>query len=314
MRDKGAIIRWLHSLKRCLILAKRKSLNGSTYLKTLVFGAPAIVLLLLFVMGPIIMTVYFSFTNMALTGEAANNTQFIGFDNFVKMFKDPSFKTSFINTIIFLICSAVIGQHIIGFIVAFLMKKKAKPFRSTIGLLVLAGWITPEVVVAFVWFAFLSDEGTMNIILNFAGIEPVAWLLKFPLISVIFVNIWHGAAFSMLMYQAALDDVPQEVEEAAKIDGANAWQRLWRVTLPIIKGSAVTNMVLVTLQTLGVFTLIFALTGGGPGEKSTTLPLFMYDEAFVNYQLGYGTAISLVLLVIGIGLSLLYIRLLKTDD
>ncbi len=251
---------------------------------------------------------------MALTGEAANNTQFIGFDNFTRMFNDPSFKTSIINTLIFLICSAVIGQQLVGFLVAFLMKKKAKPFRSTIGLLVLAGWITPEIVVAFVWFAFLSDQGTLNTILGFAGIEPIAWLLKFPLISVIFVNIWHGAAFSMLMYQAALDDVPQEVEEAAKIDGANAWQRLWRVTLPIIKGAAVTNMVLVTLQTLGVFTLIFALTGGGPGEKSTTLPLFMYDQAFVNYQLGYGTAISLVLLLIGIALSLLYIRFLKTDD
>src|SRR5699024_4980655 len=111
-----------------------------------------------------------------------------------------------------------------------------------------------------------------------------------------------------------LDDVPEEVEEAARIDGANAWQRLWRVTLPIIKGAAVTNMVLVTLQTLGVFTLIYALTGGGPGEKTSTLPIFMYEEAFVNYQLGYGTAISLILLLVGIVLSLLYIRLLKIDD
>src|SRR5699024_4925348 len=147
-----------------------------------------------------------------------------------------------------------------------------------------------------------------------AGMEPVAWLLNFPMVSVIFVNIWHGAAFSMLMYQAALDDVPKEVEESAKIDGANAWQRLWRITLPIIKGAAVTNMVLVTLQTLGVFTLIYALTGGGPGERSTTLPIFMYNEAFVNYQIGYGTAISIVLLLIGIVLSLIYIRFLKIDE
>ncbi|WP_269412608.1 carbohydrate ABC transporter permease [Lentibacillus daqui] len=260
------------------------------------------------------MTFYFSFTNMALTGAAASNTEFVGFDNFVRMFKDPSFKTSLITTIIFLIASAVVGQQVIGFLVAFLMKRKARPFRRIIGLLVLAGWITPEVVVAFVWFAFLSDDGTLNTMLGFAGIKPIAWLLDFPLISVIFVNIWHGAAFSMLMYQAALDDVPEEVEEAAKIDGASAWQRLWRVTLPIIKGATVTNMALVTLQTLGVFTLIYALTGGGPGEKTNTLPVFMYKEAFVNYQIGYGTAISLVLLVFGILLSLLYIRFLKTDS
>ncbi|WP_077330301.1 carbohydrate ABC transporter permease [Virgibacillus siamensis] len=282
-------------------------------MRSLLFGTPAIVLLVLFVLGPIIMTFYFSFTNLALTGAAASNTQFIGFENFIRMFQDPSFKSSVIKTIIFLISSAVIGQQVVGFLVAYLMKQKARPFRRIIGILVLAGWITPEVVVAFVWFAFLSDQGTLNTILGMAGMEPVAWLLNFPLVSVIFVNIWHGAAFSMLMYQAALDDIPQEVEEASRIDGANAWQRLWRVTLPIIKGAAVTNMVLVTLQTLGVFTLIYALTGGGPGEKTTTLPIFMYNEAFVNYQLGYGTAISLVLLLIGIILSLIYIRFLKTD-
>lgn len=251
---------------------------------------------------------------MSLTGAAANDIEFVGFDNFVKMFHDPSFKSSLMLTIVFLISSAVIGQQVVGFLVAFLMKKKARPFRRIIGILILAGWITPEVVVAFVWFAFLSDDGTLNVLLGLAGMKPIAWLLEFPLISVIFVNIWHGAAFSMLIYQAALDDVPAEVEESAKVDGANAWQRLWRITLPIIKGAAVTNMVLVTLQTLGVFTLIYALTGGGPGEKTTTLPVFMYNEAFVNYQLGYGTAISLVLLIVGIILSLLYIRILKTDD
>jgi len=295
-------------------LSKQKSLNGNLYLKTFLFGAPAIILLLLFVLGPIIMTFLFSFTDMSLTGAAAKDMEFVGFDNFVRMFKDPSFKSSVINTIVFLVFSAVIGQQLVGFLVAYLMKQKARPFRSAIGLLVLAGWITPEIVVAFVWFAFLSDDGTLNAILGVTGIEPIAWLLNFPMISVIFVNIWHGAAFCMLMYQAALDDIPQEVEEASKIDGANAWQRLWRITLPMIKGAAVTNMVLVTLQTLGVFTLIYALTGGGPGEDTTTLPLFMYDEAFVNYQLGYGTAISLVLLLMGIILSLFYIKLSKTDD
>lgn len=295
-------------------MSKQKSLNGNLYLKTLLFGAPAVILLLLFVLGPIIMTFLFSFTDMSLTGAAAKDVNFVGFDNFVRMFKDPSFKTSVVNTIIFLVFSAVIGQQVVGFLVAYLMKQKARPFRSAIGLLVLAGWITPEIVVAFVWFAFLSDDGTLNTILGVAGTEPIAWLLNFPMISVIFVNIWHGAAFCMLMYQAALDDIPLEVEEASKIDGANAWQRLWRITLPMIKGAAVTNMVLVTLQTLGVFTLIYALTGGGPGEETTTLPLFMYDEAFVNYQLGYGTAISLVLLLMGIILSLFYIKLSKTDD
>jgi multiple sugar transport system permease protein len=128
---------------------------------------------------------------------------------------------------------------------------------------------------------------------------------------VILANIWHGTAFSMLAYQTALKDVPQEIEEAAALDGASGWRKLVSIILPVIKGSVLTNMVLITLQTLGVFTLIYALTGGGPGTSSLTLPLYMFEQAFTNYQIGYGTAISLTILVIGSIASILYIKLLK---
>ncbi|HET7628230.1 MAG TPA: sugar ABC transporter permease [Bacillales bacterium] len=287
--------------------------KNSDSFRAILFLLPSWILLLLFIAGPILMTFYFSFTNMSLTGSAAQNIEFIGFRNFVKMFSDPTFQTSVMNTILFLIFSAIIGQQILGFLIAFLMKERAVHFRRIIGVLVLAGWITPEIIVAFIWFAFLSNEGTLNYVLGWVGIAPVAWLFKFPMVSVVVANIWHGTAFSMLVYQAALDDVPKDVEEAAKIDGANGWQRLWRIILPMIRGSVMTNMVLITLQTLGVFTLIYALTGGGPGTQSETLPIFMYDQAFINYQLGYGTAISLVLLVIGIIASLLYVKFLKVE-
>ncbi len=117
----------------------------------------------------------------------------------------------------------------------------------------------------------------------------------------------------MLVFQASLDDVPKTIEEAAMIDGASKFQILIRIILPTMKGSIVTNMILVTLQTLGVFTLIYAMTGGGPGTSTQTLPIFMYNQAFVNYQLGYGTAISLVLLLIGVIASLFYIRSMKVQ-
>ncbi|HET7616385.1 MAG TPA: sugar ABC transporter permease [Bacillales bacterium] len=281
--------------------------------RAVLFLLPSWILLLLFIAGPILMTFYFSFTNLSLTGAAAQNFHFIGFQNFVQMFSDPTFKTSVVKTIVFLIFSAIVGQQILGFLIAYLMKERAMFFRRIIGVLVLAGWITPEIIVAFIWFAFLSNDGTMNYVLGWFGIKPIAWLFRFPMVSVVVANIWHGTAFSMLVYQAALDDVPKDVEEAAKIDGASGWQRLWRIILPMIRGSIVTNMVLITLQTLGVFTLIYALTGGGPGTKSETLPIFMYHQAFINYQLGYGTAISLVLLVIGIIASLLYVKFLKVE-
>ncbi|EGL19383.1 ABC transporter, permease protein [Paenibacillus sp. HGF7] len=272
---------------------------------------PSIAIMLVFFIYPILLTFYYSFTNLALTGEAAKELKFTGFDNYVRMFQDPTVRISIWNTLVFLIGSAVIGQQVLGFLVALLMKHKNKHFRRVIGTIVLAGWVTPEIVCALCLYSFFGDEGTLNAILVFFGIPVVTWLYTVPMITIILANIWHGTAFSMLVFQAALDDVPAEIEEAAVVDGASRWQILTRIILPLIKGTLTTNMMLVTLQTLGVFGLIYAMTGGGPGTSTTTLPIFMYNQAFVNYQLGYGTAISLLLLLLGIILSLFYIRAMR---
>ncbi|MFC5468930.1 carbohydrate ABC transporter permease [Cohnella suwonensis] len=290
---------------------KQKGLDGNAQWRAVLFLSPSWLLLLLFFFVPTILTFYFAFTNMSLTGIAAAQTEFVGFKNFTYMFEDPGFRTSVWNTIVFLVFSAIIGQQVMGFLIAVLMNGRSRAFRSVIGAIVIAGWVAPEVVCAFVWFAFLNDTGTANAFLESVGMTPVAWLYTFPMVSVIVANVWHGTAFSMMVFQAALGDVPKEVEESAMIDGASAFQRLTRITIPMILPSVVTNMVLVTLQTLGSFTLIYALTGGGPGNSTETLPVYMYHQAFVNYQLGYGTAISLMLLVIGIVASLIYMRALK---
>ncbi|OAB39425.1 amino acid ABC transporter permease [Paenibacillus macquariensis subsp. defensor] len=277
----------------------------------LYFLLPSIAIMLVFFIYPILLTFYYSFTNLALTGEAAKELKFIGFDNYIRMFEDPTVRISIWNTLIFLIGSAVIGQQVLGFLVALLMKHKNKMFRRVIGTIVLAGWVTPEIVCALCLYSFFGDDGTLNAIISFFGIPEVTWLYTVPMITIILANIWHGTAFSMLVFQAALDDVPSEIEEAAVVDGASKWQILTKIIIPYIKDTITTNMMLVTLQTLGVFGLIYAMTGGGPGTSTTTLPIFMYNQAFVNYQLGYGTAISLLLLLIGIILSLFYIRSMK---
>jgi multiple sugar transport system permease protein len=289
----------------------RGKIRVNTSRRSFLFLLPTWILLSVFFVGPILLTFFISFTNMSLTGEASRNIEFVGFQNFVNMFSDPNFRTSIFNTIVFLIFAAVIGQQVLGFIIAILMRERNRSFRRVIGMIVLAGWVTPEIVVAFAFFAFLNDNGTLNTMLSWIGIEPISWLFTFPMVSVIISAIWHGTAFSMIVFQSALDNVPKSVEEAAVIDGASKWQRLWKIIIPMIKGQIVTNMILITLQTLGVFTLIYALTGGGPGMATQTLPIYMYNQAFINYQLGYGTAISLALLLIGIIASLLYVRALK---
>ncbi|MBT2291232.1 sugar ABC transporter permease [Paenibacillus albidus] len=284
---------------------KRKSQGAFLFL------TPSVLLLLMFFIVPIILTICFAFTNMALTGSAAQNLQFVGFKNFTNMFQDPDFRISVLRTLVFLIFSAVIGQVVMGFILALLMKEKNVTFRRIIGIIIIAGWVTPEIVVAFCMVAFFSDNGSLNQIIGWFGVSPIAWLFSFPMVSVIIANIWHGTAFSMMVYQSALDEIPKDIEEAATIDGAGSFKTLRYITIPMVKGSIVTNMMLVTLQTLGVFTLIYTMTGGGPGTATQTLPVFMYNQAFVNYQFGYGTAISLVLLLIGIVASLFYMRSMK---
>lgn len=279
--------------------------------KAILFLLPSWILLLLFFITPILLTFGFSFTNLSLTGADAANIQFVGFQNFVNMFQDPEFRISVYRTLIFLFFSAVIGQVLLGLILAVLMKEKNIAFRRLVGMIVIAGWVTPEIVVAFCLVAFLSDDGTLNTILQTFGLTPVSWLFSFPMVSVVIANIWHGTAFSMMVFQSALDDVPKSIQEAAVIDGGSRFQIFRKITLPLVRAQVVTNMMLVTLQTLGVFTLIYTMTGGGPGNSTQILPIFMYNQAFVNYQFGYGTAISLVLLVIGIIASLLYMRSMK---
>ena len=283
--------------------------------KALGFLLPTIVLLAIFFVWPIVLSFYYSMTNMTLSGSKAVNFDFVGFQNFTRLFADPLFRTSFMNTLIFLVFSAIIGQLVFGFIIAYLMKQKNQIVRSTVGLITLIGWIMPEVVVSFCMVAFFNRDGSLSMILQSIGIlkEPVAWLVSFPMVSVVIANIWHGTAFSMMQFQAALDDVPAEIEESANLDGANWFHNLIYITIPMIKSTIVTDTILITLKTLAVFGLIYAMTGGGPGTSTTTLSIYMYKQAFGSYQMGYGTAIALIMLIVGIVLSLISVRVSNTS-
>lgn len=282
--------------------------------KSALFFTPSLLLLGIFFIGPMVMTIVFSFTNISLTGSSAQAVQFVGFRNFVEIFRDPKLAKVLMNTMVFLVFSGIIGQQCLGFLLATLMKEKDRFIRKFVGFTVVAGWITPEVIAAFMFSAFFADAGTLNKIIGIFGISPVSWLFTFPMACVVIANIWKGSAYSMMMFQASLDNISGDIIEAAKIDGANAFQLLLRITLPMIKSTMATTFIIVTLSTLGAFGLIFAMTGGGPAIYTTTLSIFMYQKAFIAYQIGYGMAIALFILVIGIILSLVYIRLIHANE
>ena len=126
-------------------------------------------------------------------------------------------------------------------------------------------------------------------------------------------NAWRNTAFSMLVFSAGLRNVPEEVNEAGQLEGAGYWRRLFSVTIPIMRPTIFTNLLLITLATLSDFTLIFAMTQGGPGNDTAILPVYSYIEAFQFNELGYGTAIALALIVLGGLFSLLYVRHLRPE-
>ena len=272
---------------------------------------PAVVLLLLFLAGPIAYCAYIAFTDLQLTGQAEDS--FVGFENFTTAFGDDAFLNAVWLTLVFTVISALVGQNTLGLALAALMRRASKPVRTLVGGIVITAWVLPEVVAGFLLYAFFRREGTLNAVLDWLHLPTQNWLFTLPILAVSFANVWRGTAFSMLVYSAALNEIPKEITEAAEVDGAGGWRRLWHITLPMIRRSIGTNLMLITLQTLSVFGLIWVMTRGGPGGRSQTLPLFMYEEAFQKSMIGYGTAVALLLLVVGSLFSVVYLRLLRTE-
>ena len=275
---------------------------------------PALLLLIGFLLGPILYSVYLAFTDNAIRGDGAAETSFVGFDNFIDAFTDSGFWNSVGLTLIFTVVSAVIGQNIMGMVLALLMERANRVLSFLVTSIVIGAWILPEVVAGYLLYTFFADEGSLNTIITAIGLPPQDLLFSAPILAVAFANIWRGTAFSMLVYSAALSSVPGDVYESASLDGAGPIRRFWSVTVPILRPAIATNLMLITLQTLSVFGLIFIMTGGGPAQRSQTLPLYMYEQAFSYGQLGYGTAVALLLLMIGAVASLVYLRLLPEEE
>lgn len=272
---------------------------------------PSVVLMLLFLAGPIAYCVWIAFTDLQLSGQAESS--FVGLENFRTAFGDEGFINAVWLTLVFTVLSSIVGQNTLGLALASLMQRASKAVRTVTGAIVITAWVVPEVVAGFLLYAFFRREGTLNSVLDWLHLPSQNWLYTLPILAVSFANIWRGTAFSMLVYSAALSEIPREITEAAEVDGAGGWRKLWHVTLPMIRRSIATNLMLNTLQTLSVFGLIWAMTRGGPGDRSQTLPLFMYEQAFKNSLLGYGTAVALLLLLVGALFSLVYMRMLRTE-
>lgn len=269
----------------------------------------------LFFLGlPVAWGIYISLTNLALTGHNATHPSFIGLANYIHLFTSGAFWLSVKASLEYLIGSGLLGQVGLGMVLAFLVRRLPVGFRQFLVAIIVLSWVIPEIVTAFVWSSYLQTPGGLfDVVVGLFGIAPQAWLYRDPMLFLVIANIWRGTAFSMLVLGAAIDAIPKELTDAAQIDGADRVAMFTRIILPMIRNSIATALVLITLWTLSDFTLVYVLTAGGPGSATDVLPVFTYQNSFSFYELGYGTALSIVLLLIASALSLLYLRLVGRE-
>lgn len=272
------------------------------------FVAPALALIAAFLVFPALWTLYLGVLKYDLAGTNAAAPEFVGLGNYTDALTDPRFGNSLLITLVFVLGSAVIGQGVLGFALAAVLRRAAGWVRTCVHALVLLAWILPGTVVVFLWQALLDRrDGTLNAILDTPG---AAWTLDHPLATIIVFNVWRGTAFSMLLYSAALSAVPRTQLETARLAGAGPLRTLRDVTLPHIRGHVLTNTLLITLWTFNDFAP-YMLTGGGPNHASETLPVYVYRTSIEGGELGYGSAISLLMLLINLVIALFYLRLLR---
>lgn len=284
-------------------------ISGRTYLIIGIIPSLLLICGLLYFTGWVI---FYSFTDLALIGKKSIDWSFIGFDNYDRLFTRKGFLDSLWVTIIFVFFSAIAGQCLLGFALAVWLRGIKSKLKTFVEVAIMLGWLLPDIVAAFLWSATTSQTGLVNsVIIVPLGFEPINFINDFALPVVIVANIWKGSAWSYILFSAALDSVSKDVTEAAKVDGATPFQRIRLIIIPMIKSHIATNMLFITIFTFTYFPLIFAMTGGGPGVRTQVLSIFMYNQSFGVGKLGYGSAISVAMLIVVGVLSLFYLRLLK---
>lgn len=286
-----------------------------TWPLVLLLLGPAAVLIVVFIVVPAVYGIYLSFTNTQLTGFAARDPKFVGFDNYAYLLTSSDFLASLGQTGKFVLYSAIIGQTVLGMVAAIVLSRPWLRGKGVFGAAVLMPMVVPEVVASLTWASVLSNSsaGSLNKLTGLFGAAPEDWLQVVPMASIIVVNIWRGIAFAMIMFQAALEDVAVELIEAARVDGARAIQVFRHVTLPLIRGPVFLYLLLTTISTVGVFGLVYFLTQGGPAGQTRLAAIYIYERALQFSQIGIGSAASMILLVIVVVLGFVYVRLAKVE-
>lgn len=255
------------------------------------FMGPGLILLALFTFWPIIYSVPLAFTNYSVIGE----TSFVGLENFKRALTDVNFIASIKNSLLYMIIVPFI--QIISIFMAILVNRKMagiKFFRAAFYIPV----VTSMVAVSIIWGWLMSSNGVLNYVLLSIGVinEKISWLSDqdTALWALMFITLWKGLGYYMMIYLAGLQAIPRDCIEAAKIDGASNFQVIRKITIPLLKPYVFFCTLISLMAAIRVFDEVFVLTSGGPGNKTLTSSLYIYQQGFEVFEFGYSSALGLI--------------------
>ena len=281
------------------IKSKSKKMNRKTrkILTISLFIAPALFIYSLYVIYPILTTLNYSFFEW----NGVSDKVFIGLDNYIRMVNDPIFWTSLKNNM-WVVLASVFVQMPLGLIMALLLFAPIRGIRLFNGAYFIP-FLMSTVAVGMLWGLMYDPiNGAINQVINIFGFENIAWLSEknIAIFSVLTVIVWQFSPFYMILFKAGIVGISEDMYEAAEIDGANYFQKFLKITLPLLAPTIVTSSILAIVGSLKSFDLFYIMTGGGPNHGTEILGTYMYKQAFVNYNMGYGSAIAFIMFLIAL--------------
>lgn len=277
--------------------------NGIIYL----FLLPAFVLLFLFLVYPIGLSAYYSLFDWNGLGPAVD---YVGLDNFARILSDTIFLKAIGHGL--LIVALSLGIQLPLSLALALLVGRDLPGRVIFRSIFFMPYVISEVIASIMWLGLFNPDPTRGfinaVITLIPGVEPQPWLgdMSMVLPAIFVVITWKYFGLHMLLFMTGLQAIPHEVEEAARIDGTNAWQMLTRITIPLLGSTIRTSVYLSVLGSLQVFGIVWIMTKGGPVNASEVMATYLYRYGFVRFWLGYGSAVAIVMLLISLAFSLTY--------
>ncbi|MFF7365504.1 ABC transporter permease subunit [Streptomyces sp. NPDC008125] len=286
---------------------RRRSLTGGGGL----FVLPFLVFFGLFLVWPVVQGLWMSLTDASLT---LHGPEFVGLANYAEALGDPDVWSSLGNTVFFTLISCV--PLVLMALVMALLVHSGLVGQWVWRLAYFAPYLLPVTVVTLIWtWLYQPDIGLGNQLLTSLGLDPVGWLSdeSVAMWSVAALTVWWTVGFNFLLYLSALQSLPVTFDEAAALDGAGAWRRLWSVTLPQLRHTTVLVAMLQVLASLKVFDQIYILTKGGPNGSTRPILEYVYDVGFTGYRLGYASAVSYVFFALVVVVSVVQLRFFRQE-